>query len=700
MTGAPMGVVVLVEDNLGDARLLREMFNEPGLVAAELVHVERMSEAERYLAKNASSLILLDLGLPDAHGLEAVRRAHDAAQHVPLVVISGMDDESMALQALQQGAQDYLIKGQFEPRELQRSLRYAIERKHIEETLFSEKERAQATLRCIGDAVVSTDILGNITFLNLVAEEMTGWTLQEATGRPLGEVFFIVDATTRETVPNPLERAVAHHQTEHLPQNCVLIRRDGVEIPVEDSASPIRDHDGLSIGAVLVFRNVNAAREMAREMSYAAALDHLTGLPNRLLLNERIQQAIALATRHSYKVAILYLDLDGFKHINDSLGHSMGDKVLQSVAKRLLTCVRAPDTVSRQGGDEFLVLLSEVEHPDGSVIVAKRMLNEIAKVHTIDERDLHLDVSIGVSVFPDDGLDAETLIKCADIAMYQAKESGRKSYKFFTPAMNARAMERQSIEENLRRALDRREFEVHYQPKVDLRDGTITGAEALLRWMHPTLGSIPPSQFIPVAEDCGLILPIGTWVLREACAQAQAWACDGLSKINMAVNVSALQFRDPHFLMDVFTTLSETGLDPRNLELEVTEGILMKRAEFSTSILKALRDKGLRVAIDDFGMGYSSLSYLRKFPLDTLKIDQSFIRQMTTESDDSTIVRAIISIGQNLKLRVIAEGIETAKELTFLQAYQCMEGQGYHFSHPVPANDFAELLKKNCFAVT
>jgi len=694
MSRAAISVVLLVEDNLGDARLIREMFNEPGLTAAELIHVQRMSEAERYLEQNTASLILLDLGLPDAHGLEAVQRARAAAQHVPLVVISGLDDESMALQALQQGAQDYLIKGQIEPRELQRSLRYAIERKYIEETLFSEKERAQATLRCIGDAVVTTDILGNITFLNLVAEEMTGWTLQEAMGRPVAEVFYIEDATTHAVVPSPLERAIALNQTGHLPQNCVLIRRDGFELPVEDSASPIRDHDGLATGAVIVFRDVSAARVMTEQMAYAAAHDFLTGLPNRLLLNERIQQAVALAKRHSYKVAVLYLDLDGFKHINDSLGHSMGDKVLQSVAKRLITCVRTPDTVSRQGGDEFLVLLSEVEHPDGSAIVAKRMLNQLAKAHVIDQRELYLDVSIGVSVFPDDGQDAETLIKCADIAMYQAKENGRKNYQFFTPAMNARAMERQSIEENLRRALERREFEVYYQPKVDLKNGTITGAEALLRWTHPTLGSIPPSQFIPVAEDCGLILPIGAWALREACTQAQAWRDAGLSEINMAVNVSALQFRDPSFLINLFKTLSETDMDPRHLELEITEGVLMKRAEFSSSILKALRDKGVRVAIDDFGTGYSSLSYLRKFPLDALKIDQSFVRQTTMETDETTIVRAIIDMGKNLKLRVIAEGIETDKELAFLQANQCDEGQGYFFSQPVPAKDFGELLTR------
>jgi diguanylate cyclase (GGDEF)-like protein/PAS domain S-box-containing protein len=686
-------VLLLVEDDPGDARLLREMFNEQGLHNIDLTHVECMGEAEEHLGRGAFDIILLDLGLPDVQGLGAVRRAHVAAPRVPLVVLTGSDDESMASQALQEGAQDYLIKGQIDGRGLLRALRYAVERKTLEEAFFVEKERAQVTLNCIGDAVVCTDISGNITFLNLVAEKMTGWTWKEATGLPMAEVFKIIDATSRENTPNPMERAMEQNRTVHLPVNCILVRRDGFEIPIEDSVAPIHNREGQPTGAVIVFRDVSAARAMVVQMTHSAEHDFLTGLPNRMLLNDRANQAIVLASRHSKKVAVLFLDLDGFKHINDSLGHTIGDKLLQSIAKRLVNCVRTSDTVSRQGGDEFVVLLSEMEQSEDAAISALRILQAVAEAHTIDQHDLHVTTSIGVSVFPDDGKDAETLIKNADTAMYQAKENGRQSYQFFRPAMNVRAVERQSIEENLRRALERQEFSLHYQPKINLRTGEITGAEALLRWTHPVRGPVSPAQFIPVAEDCGLILPIGQWVLREACKQARAWVDADLPLASIAVNISSMEFRDDNFLESVFTILGETGLDPKSLELELTESVLMKRAESAASVLKTLRARGVQIAVDDFGTGYSSLSYLRKFPIDALKIDQSFVRQITSTPDDTTIVTAVISMGRSLKLRVVAEGVETQEELAFLQARHCDEAQGYYFSRPVLPQQFAKLLK-------
>ena len=693
MNTKSLKILLLVEDNPGDARLLREMFSEQGLHNTQLTHVECMSDAEKHLAGSAFDVILLDLGLPDAQGLGAVRRAHSAAPRVPLVVLTGLDDESLAAQALQEGAQDYLIKGQLDARALLRALRYAIERKTTEEALFVEKERAQVTLNCIGDAVICTDISGNITFLNLVAEKMTGWSWEEAGGRPMAEVFRILDSVSRATTPNPMEMAVGQNRTMHLPSNCVLVRRDGCEIPIEDSVAPIHDRQGQATGAVIVFRDVSAARAMSLQMTHSAQHDFLTGLPNRMLLNDRVSQAITLAPRHNKKVGVLFLDLDGFKHINDSLGHPIGDKLLQSIAKCLVNCVRGSDTVSRQGGDEFVVLLSEMEQSEDAAISAIRMLQAVAEPHSIDNHDLHVTTSIGVSVCPDDGQDAETLIKNADTAMYQAKENGRQSYQFFKPAMNVRAVERQSIEENLRRALERQEFSLHYQPKISLRTGEITGAEALIRWTHPTRGPVSPAQFIPVAEDCGLILPIGQWVLREACKQGRAWLDAGLRPSTMAVNICSMEFRDDNFLEGVFATLEETGLDPKFLELELTESVLMKRAESAASVLKTLRARGVQVAVDDFGTGYSSLSYLRKFPIDALKIDQSFVRQITTARDDTTIVTAVISMGRSLKLRVVAEGVETQEELEFLQAHQCDEAQGYFFSRPVPPQQFAALLK-------
>ena len=696
MANKLIDTALLIEDNPGDARLLREMFNEQGSRNTELTIVRSMAEAERHLSAHAVDIVLLDLGLPDAQGVAAVRRAHAAAPRTPLVVLTGLDDESLAAQALQEGAQDYIVKSQIDTygttRGLLRSLRYAVGRKTLEDALFEEKERAQVTLNSIGDAVACTDAAGKLTFLNLVAEKLTGWTWQEAAGLPMPEVFRILDTTNREVIPNPMDRAVRGDQTVHLPANSILVRRDGFEIPIEDSVAPIHDGEGRAAGAVIVFRDVSVARAMALQMTHSAEHDFLTGLPNRMLLNDRISQAIVLASRHNRHVAVLFLDLDGFKHINDSLGHPVGDKLLQSIATRLVDCVRASDTVSRQGGDEFVVLLSEVELSEDAAITARRMLHAVSQPHSIDQHDLHVTTSIGVSVYPEDGLDAETLIKNADTAMYQAKESGRQSFQFFKPAMNARAVERQSIEEGLRRALERQEFVLYYQPKVDLMSGAINGAEALIRWIHPTRGLIPPMDFIPIAEDCGLILSIGAWALREACAQSRAWTKGGLPAVTMAVNVSAIEFRDKNFLNRLFEVINETGLDPRLLELELTESVLMKHAASTAVILQSLREAGIRLAIDDFGTGYSSLSYLRKFPVDAVKIDQTFIRQISAD-DDTTIVKAVIGMARGLKLRVIAEGVETPEELAFLRAYRCDEAQGYYFSRPVPARQFAMMLK-------
>jgi diguanylate cyclase (GGDEF)-like protein len=481
--------------------------------------------------------------------------------------------------------------------------------------------------------------------------------------------------------------------TIHVPSNNILVRQDGFEIPIEDSVAPIHDREGQATGAVIVFRDVGAARAMTLQLAHSAEHDVLTGLPNRALLNDRVNQAIILASRHMKKVAVLFLDLDGFKHINDSLGHLTGDKLLQSITKRLRDCVRASDTVSRQGGDEFVVLLSEMEHSEDAGVTARRLLQAVADTHFINQQDLHVTTSIGVSVYPDDGLDAETLLKNADTAMYQSKENGRQSFQFFKSSMNERAVERQSIEEGLRRALERNEFTLQYQPKVNLKTNEITGAEALLRWNPGGRGLVSPAKFIPVAEDCGLILPIGKWVLREACTQARAWMDARLPPITIAVNISAMEFRDEQFLEGVFEILKETGLDPTLLELELTESVLMKRVEATGSILETLRAKGVRVAVDDFGTGYSSLSYLRKFPIDALKIDQSFVRQITTSPGETSIVAAIISMGRSLGLRVIAEGVETQEQLAFLQAQECEEAQGYYFNRPLPPGQFVELLE-------
>ncbi len=441
-----------------------------------------------------------------------------------------------------------------------------------------------------------------------------------------------------------------------------------------------------------VFHDPRAVRAATLEITHSAEHDFLTGLPNRTRLNDRISQAIAVAHRHKTKLAVLFLDLDAFEHINVSLGHPIGDKLLQSVARRLVACLRRSDTVSRQG-DEFVALLSEVRQPEDAAIAARKMLRAVAQVHSIDQHDLRITASIGVSVYPEDGVDAEMLLKNAATAMYEAKESGCRCYRFFKRAVNGRAVRRQAIEEDLRLALERHQFALHYQPKINLKTGAITGAEALLRWMHPTGRLISRSEFIPIAEDCGLILPIGAWVLREACGQARAFADAGRPVTTMAVNVSATEFRNENFLEGVFTILGETGLDPRLLELELTESVLMKHAESGASVLQTLRERGVQVAVDNLGTGYSRLGYLRKFPVDALKIDQSFIHQISTGGEDAAIVSAVIAMARSLKARVVAEGVETPQQLEFLLAHECDEAQGHYFSRPVPAEQFARLLE-------
>jgi diguanylate cyclase (GGDEF)-like protein/PAS domain S-box-containing protein len=568
-----------------------------------------------------------------------------------------------------------------------------LETKEREMALLNERNSAHVTLNSIGDSVICIDTSDNITFLNHVAESLTGWTLLKAAGRPLAEVLRILDSSGKELDSYSIRLEVGDVRSNSQSSNSILITNGGEEIAIEYSLAPIHDVVREVIGAVYVIRDVSASRAKAQQIIHSAHHDCLTGLPNRTLLNDRIGQAIAQAQRSKKKIVVLFLDLDGFKHINDSLGHAVGDRLLQSVANRLSESIRVGDTVSRQGGDEFVVLLTEVTELLDASVKAGRILKALTEAHFTDHHELHVTGSIGISVYPDDGLDAETLVKNADTAMYQAKANGRQSYQFFKPDMNVRAVERQSIEESLRRALKQGEFELHYQPKINLKTRAITGAEALIRWTHPIRGSVPPAEFIPVAEDCGLIVPIGAWVLREACKQACAWARAGLPALTMAVNVSAKEFASEDFLASVFSTLKETGMPSDRLELELTESVLMKHVDSTVSILQALRNKGVRVAVDDFGTGYSSLSYLRKFPVDALKIDQSFVRHISSDGDDAVIVKAVIGMARNLKLRVIGEGVETLEELQFLRAHHCDEVQGSYFSRAVPATQFSTLLR-------
>ena len=698
MAKRPAKTVLLIEDQPEEARLVCEMINDPTSDVFELAHVESMSDAEKYLAEQSVDIVLLDIELAHPTGLDAVKRVRAAAPRVSIVILCSADDEQIAVQAIQQGAQDYLIKGQIEPRELMRALLNAAERKIIEEIQFAEKERAQATLDSIGDAVICTDASDKITFLNHVAETMTGWLLKDAAGRPMAETIQIVDAITRKPILDPMAKAASQNQKGNLPLNCILISRDGNEVSIEDSVAPIHDRDGQVTGAVIVFRDVSATRALEEELTHSSQHDFLTGLPNRKLLNDRVGQAIFLARRQRCHAAVLFLDLDGFKHINDSLGHLIGDKVLKSVANRMLDCVRSPDSVIRHGGDEFIVVLQELKRPEDAVFTVARLLKAVANIHIIDQHEIYVTTSIGVSVYPGDGLDAETLIRKADTAMYHAKKNGSQNYRFFRPEMIAEAGEDQSIEEDLWRALDRNEFSLHYQPRIDLKSGAIIGAEALTRWKHPVRGLVPPAHFIPIAEKCGLIVPIGAWILREACTQARAWADAGEPAKMVTVNISGIQLQGHKFLDSLFETLNETKLNPESLELEVAESVLMNSRENAAAVLRVLRDRGVKVSVDNFGTSYTSLGNLKKLPLDALKIDRSFVSKITGSPDQAAAkVSSMIEMGKDLNLRVIAEGVESFEGLEFLWAHNCDEAVGYYFGQPVPAEQLGEHFQPQRF---
>ncbi len=647
----------------------------------------------RRVAEGRIDAILLDMSLPDSQGLASFEQVHVAARHTPIMMLSAPDEEDNAREAVQRGAQGWLSKGYFDNNLVPQSLRNVIERMEVEQKLYALQARAEITLNSIGDAVVSVDMHGCVDYLNIAAETMTGWTRGEARGRQIAQVLVMVGSDGASKVDNPVEAVLRDVQTGWLSGEVILVDRQGRQRRIEDSAAPIFDWDGQLVGAVMVFRDISDTVALTTKMKHLAQHDFLTNLPNRVLLNDRISQAIASARRSNTCPALLFLDLDKFKHINDSLGHAIGDRLLQAVAERLLGCVRNSDTVSRHGGDEFVILLADERRAQDAALAAEKILIAMSTPFLIEGQLLHTSTSIGISVFPLDGLDAATLIKNADTAMYHAKERGRNAYQFFRHDMNARAVERQLIESNLRVALERSEFVLHYQPKLDLESGAITGAEALLRWEHPEWGTVLPERFIHIAEECGLLIPIGRWVLREACAEAMHWRASGVAPVSIAVNVSAMEFRHRDFFEQALAIFDATGVDPACMQLELTESVLMRDVAASAGLLAKLKAMGVQIAVDDFGTGYSSLSYLNQFPIDVLKIDQSFVRAIDGNLEgNGAIVSAVIGMGKSLGQRVIAEGIENAVQLAFLRLHGCGEGQGYFFSAPVDAARMRAML--------
>ncbi len=553
--------VLLIEDNPGDARLIREMLFEEEGTPFDLQSVDRLSRGLEALSKQPAALVLLDLSLPDSRGLETFSKVYAHSPKVPIIVLSGNDDETLALYAVKSGAQDYLVKGRIDRELLLRAMQYAIERKRYQE-------------------------------------------------------------------------------------------------------------------------------ELERQANY----DALTGLPNRHLLNDRLKQAV-ISQRTPRSVAVVFIDLDHFKVINDSLGHDFGDDVLRQIGARLETSVREGDTVARLGGDEFVLILNDQTREDLIFRSMRRIMARVGEPMMVAGHELNIGCSAGISIYPTDGLDANTLLKNADAAMYRAKSQGRSTFNFFTVEMNELANERLSMEHSLRRAIERDELILHYQPRVNMRTGAIDGVEALVRWMHPERGLIPPDRFIPLAEETGLIVPIGEWVLRTACAQGREWRRRGFPPIVVSVNLSSRQLWTGGLVRIVGDIMVESGMS-EHLELELTESMVMHDVESVVATLQTLRAIGVRLSLDDFGTGYSSLSYLRRLPLSALKIDGSFVRdiQATGGPDDGVLAKAIISLAHSLKFKVVAEGVETQAQYEFLKRNDCDEMQGYYYSPPVPAPDCEVLF--------
>ena len=663
--------------------------------------LERLIEDghEGTLRADGIAAVLLDLSLPDSHGVATFDRLFRAAPQIPILVLSSSQDEDIAKLAVQHGAQDYLLKDRLDSYLLPKTLRSMLERAAIAEALFDEKERAQVTLNSIGDAVMSIDLAGGVTYLNAVAESSDGLDAGGG-GRSPGRGSapnYRFQLSCHRAQSDGIGDAARQNRGPHGELRADSARR--IEAAIEDSAAPIHNRRGQVTGAVMVFHDVTMARAMTLKMSYLAQHDSLTDLPNRLMFQDRLAQAIALAHRHRQKLAVLFVDMDGFKPINDSLGHAIGDRLLQSVAQRLQACVRGSDTVCRHGGDEFVILLTEVAHAEDAAAVADKILLTLRSPHRIGEHNLRVTGSIGIVTYPDDGTEADALMSHADLAMYHSKENGRDNYQFFKPELNVRAIERQALEYGLRDAIDRHEFVLHYQPKMNLRTGRIVGVEALIRWRHSERGLVPAAQFIPVAEECGFIVSIGRWVLHEACRQAQTWQDAGLPAIPIAINISAQELRAKDMVSGLRAILTDTGLAPQCLELELNESILMQDLKSTEVVLGFLKDMGVQLALDDFGTGYSSLNYLKRLPIDILKIDRSFVSDLTTDADDASIVSAVVSMGKSLHMRVVAEGVETHEQLEILQEHGCPQGQGYYFSQPAAAATFAQMLMRDAAQV-
>lgn len=691
--------ILVVDDRMENIRSMTRLLEG---VEADIQHSSSGVDALSLLLRHDFALILLDVMMPDMDGFEMAElvRGDSNSQHIPIIFVTAADkDESFEFKGYDVGAVDYLFKP-IQPHILLSKVRFFLElsasKKLLERSLRElgrVRDHNDLLLKSTAEGILSLSRSGQVTFANPAATTLLGFSVDSIIGVHFADIQGVDQALF------PFDQSELHHacMTNRSIQDGQqwFYHSDGRCFPVEFTASPISSHDPESSGIVLVFQDISQRKEAEKQLAYLAQYDSLTGLANRSLFVNLLHQAISRADRHGHSLALMFLDLDRFKQINDSLGHEAGDQLLQQVAQRLKSRTRNGDTVSRLGGDEFTVVLEDIDSELRTpAIVAQKIIDGLREPFSIQGHDVFIGASVGIALYPGSAITTETLLKCADMAMYQAKTKGRNNFQFYTEELQLQVSKALELENRLRHALERREFFLHYQPQVDIATGQVIGLEALLRWQPEGRELVSPEHFISIAEEAGLIVPIGEWVLRNACAQLQRWHASGLlaPAVSISVNLSVRQLESKSLLTMLSDVLKEAGLSPSQLELEITESAVMKDPDAAVEVLRCIHAQGIQIALDDFGTGYSSLSYLRLLPLNVLKIDRSFINDIGGHPNDEAILESIISLSKNLNLRVVAEGVETAAQLQFLSNLECNSIQGYYFSAPKSAEDMQDFL--------